>query len=196
MAAPWPDHLLTLEEFEALPEDNTRRYELQEGVLIVTPAAVPLHQRVAQRLINALEQQAPYEWDVFGDVEVRLSANSPSVRVPDVVLVSEDPENHTMSWFDAHQVLLAVEIVSPGSRVTDTMTKPGVYAAAKIPYYWVIDDIRGEISLTAYHLVGDLGYQKSAPATGHFTTADPFPLDMDLTTLNVTRREFDGRVDR
>src|ERR1044072_1376450 len=103
MAAPWPDHLLTLDEFDALPEDNTHRYELEEGVLLVTPAAIPIHQRVVQRLIAVLEQQAPYEWEVFGDVEVRLSATSPAVRVPDVVVVPEDPANSTVPRFDVDQ---------------------------------------------------------------------------------------------
>jgi Uma2 family endonuclease len=196
MAAPWPDHFLTLEEFDALPEDKTHRYELEEGVLLATPAAIPLHQRVAQRLINALEQQAPYEWDFFGDVEVQLSATSPSVRRPDVVIGPEDQKNDSIPRFDASEVLVAVEVISRGSRVTDTVTKPGVYAAARIPHYWVIDNINEEISLTAYQLVGDLGYRKSAPVTGRFTTMDPFPLDIDLTTLNLSRRKLDRRVDQ
>jgi|ERR1041384_2598875 Uma2 family endonuclease len=197
MAAPWPDHLLTMEEFDALPEDNAHRYELEEGVLLVTPAAIPLHQKVVRRLSNAIEQQAPYEWEVFEDAEVRLSATSPSVRVPDVVVVPEDPANDTTTRFDAGQVLIAVEIVSRGSRVTDTVTKPGVYAAARIPHYWMIDDISGEISLTAHQLVGDLGgYRKAAPVTGRFTTTDPFPLDIDLTTLTMSYRKLDGRADR
>ena len=41
-----PDHLLTLEEFDQLPEDNSRRYELQEGVLQVSPKAAGFHQFV------------------------------------------------------------------------------------------------------------------------------------------------------
>jgi Uma2 family endonuclease len=196
MAAPWPDHFLTMEEFDALPEDKTHRYELEEGVLLVTPAPVPLHQRVAQRLINTLEEQAPYEWDVYGDVEVQLSATSPSVRRSDVVIVPENPANDSTPRFDASQVLVAVEIISRGSRVTDTATKPVVYAAARIPHYWVIDKIDDEVSLTVYQLVGDLGYQKSKPVTGRFTTMDPFPLDIDLTTLNLSRRKLDRRVDQ
>ncbi|MEV4312352.1 Uma2 family endonuclease [Actinocrispum sp. NPDC049592] len=158
MAAAWPDHLLTLEEFDALPEDNTRRYELQEGVLI-------------------------------------QSAFPPRVRVPDIVVVPEDPANDTVSRFNADRVLLAVEVISPGSRVTDTATKPAEYAAAGIPHYWVID-IEGTLSLTAYHLAGDLGYRQDPPATKRFTTAEPFQLDIDLTTLQLSRREFDGRVDQ
>jgi len=195
MAAPWPDHLLTLEEFDALPEDNTRRYELEEGVLLVTPIAIPHHAKVARRLSNAIEEQAPYEWEVFENAEVKLSATSPSVRIPDLVVVAEDPSNDTVARFDANQVLIAVEVVSRGSRVTDTVTKPSVYATAGIPHYWVIDDIHGDVSLTAYRLGDGSVYRVASPATKRFTTTEPFPLDIDLTTLTMTRRQLDGTVD-
>jgi hypothetical protein len=47
-AVAFPDHLLTLEEFTQLPEDNSRHYELQEGVLIVRPRAAWLPARQAR----------------------------------------------------------------------------------------------------------------------------------------------------
>ncbi|GAB3880177.1 Uma2 family endonuclease [Kibdelosporangium lantanae] len=195
MAAPWPDHLLTLEEFDALPEDNTRRYELQEGVLIVTPRAIPLHQRVADHLKDALDQQLSLEWEIFTDVEVALQQTfPPRVRVPDIVVVPEDPANETVARFRSEQVLLAIEIISPGSRVTDTATKPVEYAAAGIPHYWVVD-LEPPLSLTAYHLAGDLGYQEAPAVTKRFTTSEPFSLDIDLTKLRISRREYHGRVD-
>jgi hypothetical protein len=36
--APWPDHLLTREERDELPEDEFGRSELVDGVLVITPA--------------------------------------------------------------------------------------------------------------------------------------------------------------
>ncbi len=39
ITASWPDHLLTLTEWDALPEDTSRRCESVEGVL---PAPVKL----------------------------------------------------------------------------------------------------------------------------------------------------------
>jgi hypothetical protein len=41
IAEAFPDHLLTLEEFTRLPEDNSRRYELQEGVLRIDLTELP-----------------------------------------------------------------------------------------------------------------------------------------------------------
>lgn len=45
-----PGRLMTLDEFVALPEDNAYRYELQEGVLVVSPRALRKHQLAAFRL--------------------------------------------------------------------------------------------------------------------------------------------------
>jgi hypothetical protein len=56
------------------------------------------------------------------------------------------------------------------------------YANAGIPYYWVID-MDPPLSLAAYHLAGDFGYQEAPASTGTFRTIEPFPLEIDLTEL-------------
>ena len=37
MSTPLHGALMTLEEYDALPEDSSARYELQEGVLVMSP---------------------------------------------------------------------------------------------------------------------------------------------------------------
>jgi len=187
-AQPWPDHLLTLEEFAALPEDNSRRYELHEGVLIVTPRAAPLHQRVACRLLTELDHQLPGGWEMLADVEVVTQAGFPArVRVPDVVVTRSEIVEANPPRLTADQVQLAVEIISPGSRDTDTLVKPVEYANCDIPYYWVID-LDPPVSLVAYHLAGDFGYQEAPAVTGKFSTIEPFPLSFDLVELTAPRK--------
>jgi len=56
--ASWPDHLLTLAEWDALPQDTSRCYELVEGVLLVVPRP-PLHQRAMWRLCSKIEDELP-----------------------------------------------------------------------------------------------------------------------------------------
>jgi Uma2 family endonuclease len=194
---PWPDHLLTLEEFDALPEDNSRRYELQEGVLIVTPRArPPLHQKVAYRLMASLDGQLPAGWDMLADVEVVTQAGFPArVRVPDVIVTSVEAVEVNPPRLTADQVLIAVEIVSPGSRDTDTLVKPVEYARAGIPHYWLID-LDPPVSLAAYHLAGDFGYQEAPAVTGTFRTTEPFPLNIDLLELITPRRSSGKRVEQ
>jgi Uma2 family endonuclease len=185
-AETWPDHLLTLEEFIELPEDNSRRYELQEGILIVSPRANFLHQRIAHRLVAMLNDQLPAEWEAVGDVEMITDPGFPaSVRVPDVLVVQEELVSTAAPRCTADEALLAVEIISPGSQRTDTLVKPVEYAKAGIPHYWVID-LNEPLSLVAYHQAGDFGYQEAPAVTGTFTTSEPFSLQVDLTAL--TRR--------
>jgi Uma2 family endonuclease len=178
-----PDHLLTLEEFIELPEDNSRRYELQEGVLIVSPRANYLHLRVARSLMNMLNEQLPPEWEAVADGEVVTRPGFPAnVRVPDIVIVGEEIISAAVPRVTSDEVLLAVEIISPGSKQTDTLVKPVEYANAGIPHYWVID-LDDPLSLVAYHLAGDFGYQEAPAATGAFTTSEPFSLQVDLAAL-------------
>jgi Uma2 family endonuclease len=182
-AEAWPDHLLTLQEFIELPEDNSRRYELQEGILIVSPRANSLHQRVITRLVTTLNDQLPREWEAVGDVEMITESGFPaSVRVPDVVIVREELVSSAAPRATADEVLLAVEIISPGSQRIDTLVKPVEYAKAGIPHYWVID-LDEPLSLAAYHLAGDFGYQEAPAVTGMFETSEPFSLQVDLTEL-------------
>jgi Uma2 family endonuclease len=182
-AEAWPDHLLTLEEFIELPEDNSRRYELQEGVLIVRPRANLLHQRIAIRLTTLLNQQLPPEWEAVADVEVVTLPGFPAnVRVPDVVIVREELISAASPRVTADEVLLAVEIISPGSKQTDTLVKPVEYSRAGIPHYWVID-LDDPLSLAVHHLAGDFGYQEAPAVTGMFETSEPFSLRVDLAAL-------------
>lgn len=46
-----PRSLMTLDEWFALPEDNSYQYELQEGILLVSPRPTPQHQQVDHRLV-------------------------------------------------------------------------------------------------------------------------------------------------
>lgn len=48
-------NLMTVADFEALPYDETHRYELIEGELYVSPAPVLPHQRVLRKLLVKLD---------------------------------------------------------------------------------------------------------------------------------------------
>jgi Uma2 family endonuclease len=86
----------------------------------------------------------------------------------------------------APDVLIGVKIISPGSRKTDLLVKPVEYADSGIPHYWVID-LDPPVSLTAYHLAGDFGYQEAPAVSGEFATMEPFPLRVDLAALTAPR---------
>jgi len=184
-AIPRPDHLLTLEEWDALPPDTFRRCELVEGVLIMVPAPAPLHQRVMVRLAADLDGQLPDDLTALADVDVLLDARHPvTVRAPDVVVTSSKLVQENPFRLDAADVLLAVEIVSPGTGRTDRVTKLTEYADAGIPSYWIIE-LDEPVTLTAYTLV-DGDYEIVAQADGAVSLSEPAPVTVDVGAL--TRR--------
>jgi Uma2 family endonuclease len=186
VALPIPRELMTLDEWDALPEDHSAHYELQEGVLVVSPKPARRHQRALVRLASQMEAQLPSEWEVLPDFEVVVQADGPAtVRAPDLVMVHvEGPEKRVA----ARDVLLAVEVISPGSRKIDTHMKPFEYAEAGIPHYWVVDLDPPAPSITVYGLgaPGD-GYVESQTATGTLIVQQPFEMRIDIRAL-VDRR--------
>jgi Uma2 family endonuclease len=178
----WPDHLLTLAEWEAMPEDRLHRYELVEGILLVAPRPASLHQHAQFQLMHQLNPQLPDDLIALHDVDVLIDAGfPPTVRAPDVVVVPTAVKEQNPPRFAAADVLLAVEIVSPGSVRTDRVTKLTEYADAGIDRYWIID-LDPPVSLTSYLLVeGD--YELMTDSGGVIDVESPAALRVDLDAL-------------
>jgi Uma2 family endonuclease len=185
--APWPDHLLTIEEWDELPEDTYRHAELVDGVLVVTPTPMPAHQVASKRLVREIDDSlVGGGWTCVPDIDVVLvDSFPPLVRQPDLVVVSAELLRVRPKRFTAADVAVAVEIVSPGSKRTDRIAKVVDYAEAGIPHYWIVD-IDEPISLEAFTLVGD-GYEKVAEFTAPELAqlADPAPVTIDLAKLAI-----------
>jgi Uma2 family endonuclease len=181
-----PHTLMSLDEWIALPEDTEHHYELQEGVLVVSPRPVRAHQQAAYRLAQQLDQQLPTGWDVVLEVEVVVQAGHPAtVRVPDLVVTRVGGPQDRLAATD---VLLAVEVISPGSRKLDLRLKPFEYADAGIPHYWAVDLDPPVPSITVYHLgaPGD-GYVEAPATDGVLVTFEPFPLRITIPALVAPR---------
>lgn len=188
----WPDHLLTLEDFDALPEDNTRRYELQEGVLHVSPKAASFHQFVLSRLISVLDQTLPQGWVAIGEPEVLITGRyPPTVRIPDVVVLGLERVLEKPARFCAQDVVLAVEVLSPGSERADLLVKRAEYAEGGILFYWILD-IRSRPILSANRLVDGV-YLEEFSGTGSYDMVQPFDLKIDLDALGTRAAPKSGQ---
>ena len=120
--------LLTLEDWDALPEDNSAHFELQEGVLIATPRPLRPHARAVFRIAKQLDDQVPDDLEAIIEFEICVdAAYPPTVRIPDVVITRKVGSERRL---DGSDVLVAIEVVSPGSKRTDTVTKRSEYAEA------------------------------------------------------------------
>jgi Uma2 family endonuclease len=82
-----------------------------------------------------------------------------------------------------HEVVLAVEIVSPTSQSMDRITKPALYAAAAIPYYWRIET-DGGISVHTYKIDPESEmYRPFGTFDVEIDTVEPWPIKLPIAKL-------------
>lgn len=184
-----PGRLLTVDAYAALGEDDRYRSELQEGNLVMSPSAAPDHMIVMRQLLIQLDEQLPPGLQVIPDIDVDLELTSRGkpgfVRRPDLVVVHQAAVERVRrdgGVLRACEVLVVIEIVSPGSQRTDHVIKRGEYADAGIPHYWIVD-LDGPVTLIDCHLAAEFGYQDAGPVTGRFATTEPFPICLRLDEL-------------
>ena len=189
-ALPQPlGHLLTVAEYAELGETESGYTELLEGRLLMSPSPVPDHNFAAAELLVQLRPQLPDHLEVIPDVDVDLELADPDQpgfsRQPDLVIVRRSARRRVRNeggMIRAAEVLVVVEIVSPGSRRTDHVAKRSEYADAGIPHYWIVD-LDEPVSLLDCHLAEGFGYQDGGSITGVFTTTEPFPVRLQLGQL-------------
>jgi Uma2 family endonuclease len=106
-----------------------------------------------------------------------LSPAGPTVRAPDIIITRESRVSANPSRLEAADVLVAVEIISPGTSTTDRVTKRYEYADADIPHYWLLD-LDKPVTLTTYTLVDGNNEHVARDIAG--TVAIPSPVGITL----------------
>lgn len=140
---------------------------------MVSPRPRPAHARVVLSLATHLSGQLPAGLEVLIKVDVVIDPHTPAtVRVPDLIV---RPRSAVEFPIAADQVVLAIEVMSPGSRRTDRVTKSSEYAEAGIPHYWIVDE---DHSVTVLHLTP--GGYVATRFTGEIATSSPWPLHISL----------------
>lgn len=177
----------TVDDLAELPPDLP--YELVNGRLIfLSPDFV--HQFVCGEVFVALRQHCPEGFAPVADLSLdvgRYSEPRPDVVVMDTSNVDQHPP-------PVEDTLLAVEVVSRDSKLRDIYEKAGMYAAAGVKHYWVIDPLGDKISLAEHVLEPRLRrYAIARQSTGVYTTDDPYPITIDLPALTARRETFPGR---
>ena len=129
----------TLDEFFALPEDNTCRHELLDGVYVVTPSPTFRHQQAVmelwRRLMPALAEHPDLLlFPVLGDIVL----GPRTVVQPDLFMIPK-PLSADVHWRDVARPLLAIEVLSPATAGRDRRIKRRLYQQAEVPEYWIVD---------------------------------------------------------
>lgn len=170
----------TTDDLDELPEDGHRR-ELIDGVLIMPPTPSSTHQTIAMRLGVALEATCPAHLNITQAVEVRV--NRRRSLVPDVLVTTFDAAVSGPAKFAPSDVVLVVEIVSPGSQTLDRFTKPALYAEAGIPFYWRIETQKG-VEVHTHRLdAGVPAYVETGLFTTQIEVDEPWPITLPISPL-------------
>ncbi len=135
-------HLMTIDDLESIPYDETHQYELIEGELYVSCAPGIPHQLVLGNLQAELFiylRENPIGEVVLEPGAVFSKYNS---VIPDIVFVRNERWDTIVSneRFTAAPDLV-IEIVSPGStnHTRDFTLKRKLYGKYHVPEYWIVD---------------------------------------------------------
>ncbi len=169
---------MTEKEFLALGE-TSERIELFDGSLFMTPAPTPGHQFISRRLANALDPGADAAGLLVSEaVNVRLRQDR--IPIPDIVVTT--PIDYSSSVIDADAVRLVCEIVSPSNASADKVLKMHYYAAARIPWYLLVEQESGTLRL--YELSGDRYIEQATAEPGAILRlTEPLTADLDPKAL-------------
>jgi Uma2 family endonuclease len=168
---------LTRADLDAMPDDG-RRYELIDGAIFVTPAPIPAHQIISGNLYALLRAACPADLRVlYAPVDVVLADDT--VVEPDLVVARR-------SDFGPKDLpvppALAVEILSPSTRLVDLAVKRLRYESAGIAAYWVVDPLTP--SITAWELQDGAYVEVAQVAADATWSADaPFPVEITPARL-------------
>jgi len=164
--APGP---LTVADLERTPDDG-RRYELVDGVLVVSPAPLVPHQVVLHKLAVLLEEALPDEFDIVPGPGIQMS--DITELVPDLAVVRQEQLSGRRI---TSPPVLAVEVRSRSTALFDMNTKKAVYERFGIESYWIVVPDRERPELLAFELRGGT-YKQIAHVVGdeEFRAVRPF----------------------
>jgi len=150
--------LMTVDEFERLPDDGWRS-ELVRGRVVREPPAGFRHGTIASRvygpLLRFVEEHGLGEV-VSAETGFVLFEDPPTVRAPDIAFVSHArlPADGPPTGFGPFAPDLTVEIVSPSNTLSEVQGKVLDYLEAGSTAVWVIDP--PSRTVTVYHAPGDI----------------------------------------
>jgi Uma2 family endonuclease len=138
VAPPLPPARFTVEQYHRMDDAGIfagRRYELIDGLIVEMPVVNPPHKTVVRQLIDRLPSVVGPEYvcDVQGSIA--LAGSEPQ---PDYTVSIGPAERYVDRLAGPGDVLLVVE-VSDTTLAYDRSTKLRLYAAAKIPVYWIVN---------------------------------------------------------
>ncbi|MEQ4719364.1 Uma2 family endonuclease [Nonomuraea sp. B19D2] len=178
-----PPRGFVAEDLDHIP-DLPAHTELIDGSLVFVSPHGSFHMRVASLLESELRRAAPKDFRVRRDMSVILRPRQrpePDVMVIKAEAVRDDDE----TFYEARDVVLVIEVVSPASEVRDRERKPQLYAEAAIQHLWRIEKNAGKPVVYVYELdPASKTYVITGIQRDFLKASVPFDLAVDLTEVD------------
>ncbi|WP_181788144.1 Uma2 family endonuclease [Streptomyces phytophilus] len=171
------------DDLDTLP-DLPPHTELIDGSLVFVTPQSSFHSEIIITLQIELRRMVPDGLAVRREMTVVI--DDQQRPEPDlIVLRSGALGDGSETKYEAGDVVLAVEVVSPESRGRDRETKPLKYARAGIQHYWRVEKQDGKPVVFVFELEPATGaYVPTGIHRDRLKLSVPFDLDIDLTIPN------------
>ncbi|MEU7881989.1 Uma2 family endonuclease [Microbispora bryophytorum] len=163
--------------------DFFKRVELIDGALVFMSPQRRFHQSLIRGLNERLNTQSPAHLTAVDQMDVKLGERTRPC--PDLVVIdAEAAADMNRTFYEAREVRLVIEIVSPESVERDRKLKPPRYAEAGIPHFWRVEESDGRPVVYVYERDPATGaYTPTGIHHGHLAVQVPFPFEVDLDQL-------------
>jgi Uma2 family endonuclease len=161
----------TVEDLVGTPDDG-RRYELIDGMLLVSPAPGARHQKIVLKLAILLDASCPADLHVLPAPFAVRSSETTELQ-PDV-LVARDSDLTDKLLPTAP--VLAVEVLSPSSALADFNLKKAAYERMGVPSYWVIDPQGPKLSVFEFGADGLYELVTEVKGDDAYEAVKPYPV--------------------
>jgi Uma2 family endonuclease len=137
MVMPLPLPTFTTDDLRSFAEDG-QRYELLEGMLLVTPAPGSAHQVVLGRLFGAVQRHLATDGMAHAVSPGEIEVAPKTLLEPDLLVFPASYAPGT-AWRKIRGWWLAAEVFSPSSRVYDRAYKRDAYLSLGVREVWLVD---------------------------------------------------------
>jgi Uma2 family endonuclease len=128
----------TVDALRELPDDG-RRYEVVDGLLLVSPSPSAPHQRAVGELYVLLHAYLSGRgMEVFVAPAAITWSHDTEVQ-PDLLALRLTDGRPVQRFEDVQQLALAVEVLSPSTMRADRYIKRRKYQERRVEAYWIVD---------------------------------------------------------
>jgi Uma2 family endonuclease len=177
---------MTLEEFLAYDDGTDYLYELEQGELVLILES-EINRRIEMFLLAYFVRLGIPSYRLTMKTEIAVSGARVSVRVPDLVVLSEElateleGASRSIILMDMAPPSLVVEVVSPNQQNRDYRYKRSEYGARGIPEYWIVDPIDRKVTILEWVE----GLYEERVCTGEDAIVSPLLGELDITAIRV-----------